>query len=195
MAYSFHNDIKAYLKQEIEILNSLNVDDIDNFINILIDTAENGGIIYICGNGGSASTASHFMNDFNKGVGSVNQHPFKFMCLSDNVATITAIANDISYHEIYRHQLKNRLTSNDIVIGISGSGNSQNVLNAINYANLCGNTTIGLVGYDGGAMKELCDYSIHIPIDNMQIVEDIHLVLDHLSMYIMNQFNERKKQQ
>ncbi len=191
MAYSFHDDIKNYLKIEKAILDSLNIDDIDNFINILIDTTEKGGIIYICGNGGSASTASHFMNDFNKGVGSINGYPFKFMCLSDNVATITAIANDDSYHEIYRHQLKHRLAPNDIVIGISGSGNSQNVLNAITYANACGNTTIGLVGYDGGALKALCDYYIHVPIENMQIVEDIHLILDHLVMYILN---ERKKQ-
>jgi D-sedoheptulose 7-phosphate isomerase len=193
MAYSFHDDIKNYLELEKTILDSLNIGDIDRFINILIDTTKKGGIIYICGNGGSASTASHFMNDFNKGVGTVDNHPFKFMCLSDNVATITAIANDISYDEIYSYQLKDRLGPDDIVIGISGSGNSDNVINALMYAKSCGNTTISLVGYTGGVLKQLSDYYIHIPIENMQIVEDIHLILDHLSMYILNQYNERTK--
>lgn len=192
MAYLFHNKITDYLKTEKEILDSLNIEDINTLINILVDTARKNGIIYICGNGGSASTASHFMNDFNKGVNDFQGNPFRFMCLSDNVATITAIANDISYDEIYRHQLLNRLTPNDIVIGISGSGNSKNIINVISYANECGNTTVSLTGYDGGALKSLASYNVHIPIKNMQIVEDIHLILDHLIMYILNEGKEKK---
>ena len=167
MAYLFHNNIKEYINQEKTILDSLNIEEINTFINLLLETTRKKGIIYICGNGGSASTASHFMNDFNKGVESFCGNSFRFMCLSDNVATITAIANDISYDEIYSHQLKNRLNENDIVIGISGSGNSTNIINAINYANLCGNTTISLTGYNGGVLKNISKYNIHIPIDNM----------------------------
>jgi D-sedoheptulose 7-phosphate isomerase len=185
--YLFHNDIKNYINKEKEILDKLNVEEINSFINILLETVRKNGVIYICGNGGSASTASHFMNDFNKGVESFHGNPFRFMCLSDNIATITAIANDISYDEIYSHQLKNRLNPNDIVIGISGSGNSSNIINAIKYANQCGNTTISLTGYDGGKLKHLTVCNVHIPVNNMQIVEDIHLILDHLIMYILSQ--------
>lgn len=186
MAYLFHNNIKDYILQEQRILDELNIEDINQFINILLETCRKNGIIYICGNGGSASTASHFMNDFNKGVESFGGIPFRFMCLSDNIATITAIANDISYDKIYSHQLQNRLKAEDIVIGISGSGNSLNVINAIEYARSCGNTTITLTGYDGGILKNISTYNIHVPIHNMQIVEDIHLILDHLTMYILN---------
>lgn len=185
MAFLFHESIKNYLYQEQQILNELNIESINQFINILLDANKQDGIIYICGNGGSASTASHFMNDFNKGVESFNGHSFRFMCLSDNVATITAIANDISYNDIYAHQLKNRLKSGDIVIGISGSGNSLNVINAIDYANSCGNITVSLTGYDGGILKNISTHNVHIPINNMQIVEDMHLILDHLIMYIL----------
>lgn len=190
MAYLFHNNIKEYINQEKTILDTLNIEEINTFINLLLEATRKKGIIYICGNGGSASTASHFMNDFNKGVESFCGNPFRFMCLSDNIATITAIANDISYDEIYSHQLKNRLNENDIVIGISGSGNSTNIINAIDYANLCGNTTISLTGYNGGVLKNISKYNIHIPIDNMQIVEDIHLVLDHMIMYILKNIKE-----
>lgn len=187
MEYLFHEEIKNYFNLEKNILNQLNLDDINNFINVIIETVQKGGIIYICGNGGSASTASHFVNDFNKGVNTFNNFPFKCICLSDNISTLTAIANDISYDEIYRYQIYNRLNPHDVVIGISGSGNSMNVVNAITYANFCGCTTIGLTGFDGGSLKQLCDYNIHVPIDNMQIVEDIHLVIDHLTMFILNQ--------
>lgn len=190
MAYLFHNNIQEYINQEKIILDTLNIEEINTFINLLLETTRKKGVIYICGNGGSASTASHFMNDFNKGVESFCGNPFRFMCLSDNVATITAIANDISYNEIYSHQLKNRLNENDIVIGISGSGNSTNIINAINYANSCGNTTISLTGYNGGVLKNISKYNVHIPIDNMQIVEDIHLVLDHMIMYILKNIKE-----
>lgn len=167
MAYLFHNMIKKYLEQEKDIIDSLDINSINNVMNVLLQTTQNHGIIYICGNGGSASTASHFMNDFNKGINNFKGDFFRFMCLSDNVATITAIANDISYDEIYRHQLIGRLGPNDIVIGISGSGNSANVINAIEYANECGNITISLTGYNGGILKNLSTHNIHVPIENM----------------------------
>lgn len=93
-----------------------------------------------------------------------------------------AIANDIGYEEVFRFQLKNKMTPGDILIGISGSGNSENVINAIKYANEIGGITIAITGYDGGIIKKISNYSIHVEINNMQIVEDIHMILDHMMM-------------
>ena len=91
------------------------------------------------------------------------------------------------YDEIFRYQLKNKLTKNDIVIGISGSGNSKNIINAIEYARECGAFTVGITGYDGGVIKKLCDLSIHFPINDMQVTEDLHLILNHMSMRILKE--------
>jgi D-sedoheptulose 7-phosphate isomerase len=188
--YLFNNHIKEYIKHETDTLNNLNIEEINTFMNILLETIRNDGKIYICGNGGSAATASHFANDFNKGVNDFAGNYFNFICLNDNVATLTAIANDISYEDIYYHQLINRLKPNDIVIGISGSGNSKNIVKALEYANTKGNTTVALIGYDGGKLKTLATHFVHIPICNMQIVEDLHMVLDHMIMFIFNQLKE-----
>ncbi|QNU68790.1 SIS domain-containing protein [Ruminiclostridium herbifermentans] len=170
------------LKLQVDMLD---VNEINTVILKLLEVYDRKGFVYVFGNGGSASTASHFVNDFNKGVSEKLVKRFKFCCLNDNVSSIMAIANDISYDEIFRFQLKNYLTKNDLVIGISGSGNSKNVVNAIEYANYVGAETIGLVGYDGGKLKELAKYCIHVPIRDMQKVEDIHMILEHLIMSII----------
>ena len=126
----------------------------------------------------------NLVTGYNKGL---KEYNFDFICLSDNVPAMMAIANDISYDEIFRYQLKNKLTENDIVIGISGSGNSKNVINAIEYARECGAFTVGITGYDGGVIKKLCDLSIHFPINDMQVTEDLHLILNHMSMRILKE--------
>ena len=181
MDYSIH--ITDYFNDLCKVLNTMDITPISNFINLMKDAAASGRKVYICGNGGSAST-SHFAGDYNKGL---KEYNFDFICLSDNVPTMMAIANDISYDEIFRYQLKNKLTENDIVIGISGSGNSKNVINAIEYARECGAFTVGITGYDGGVIKKLCDLSIHFPINDMQITEDLHLILNHMSMRILKE--------
>ena len=109
---------------------------------------------------------------------------FRFLCLNDNVPTVMAIANDIGYDEIFRFQLRGRLQPGDVVIGISGSGNSKNVLNAVEYAKECGNTVVGFTGFGGGKLRELADISLHVPVNSMQITEDVHMVFDHLMMSI-----------
>jgi len=152
---------------------------------MIVETYENDGNIYIFGNGGSASTASHYTNDFNKGISEFTDRKFRFTCLNDNVATIMAIANDIGYEEVFRFQLKGRVSTKDLVIGISGSGNSANVVNAITYAKECGVKTIGITGYDGGKTKQLVDLSLNVPIHNMQVTEDIHMIFDHLMMSVL----------
>ncbi len=178
-------EIKDYIDLEKKILNKLDVDLINQTINLLVKSLNEEGIIYIFGNGGSAATASHFQNDFNKGISEYTDKKFRFCCLNDNIATLMAIANDIGYEEVFRFQLLNKLRAKDIVIAISGSGNSKNVLNAVMYAKSQGCKVIGMTGYDGGRLREMSDLSIHVPINSMQITEDIHMIMDHLIMAVL----------
>lgn len=147
-------------------------------------TFEERHTIYIFGNGGSSATASHFQNDFNKGISEFIENKFRFQCLNDNVATVMAIANDIGFGEVFRFQLRNRLEQGDLVIAISGSGNSENVINAVEYAKQKGNKVIGLTGFTGGKLKELSDVSLHVDVMSMQVTEDVHMIFDHLIMSI-----------
>ena len=182
---SYTTGIKNYIDEEISILESLNLEEIDNVMHLLEAARNDGRRIYICGNGGSATTASHYVGDFNKGISYNQDIKYDIECLSDNVPMMMAIANDIGYEDVFVVPLKNKLRSGDIVIGISGSGNSENVVRAIEYANNHGGQTIGIVGYDGGKVKELAQHSIHVKINNMQIVEDVHMMLDHVMMYVL----------
>lgn len=184
---NYIDQIKSYIEKEIEVLQRLPLEDINTVINILEEARLDKKRVFICGNGGSASTASHFECDFNKGVSYEQKIKYDFECLSDNVPMMMAIANDISYDDIFVVPLRNKLRSGDIVIGISGSGNSENVVKALTYGNDIGARTIALVGYDGGRLRNIAKYCIHVKIDNMQIVEDIHLVLDHMMMYILSE--------
>lgn len=180
----FQNDIRDYIACEIDTLKKLDVKAINNALELLLETQRRHKKIYIFGNGGSSATASHFQNDFGKGISEYVEDKFRFQCLNDNVATLMAVANDIGFEEVFRFQLNGILEEGDIVIAISGSGNSGNVINAVEYAKKCGNKIIGLTGYDGGKLKELSDISLHVPVNSMQVTEDIHMVFDHLIMSI-----------
>lgn len=184
----FKKEIVTYLDHEIETLRALDANAINAALNLLLEAFEHGNTIYVFGNGGSSSTASHYQNDFNKGVSEYTNKKFNFLCLNDNVATIMAIANDIGFEEVFRFQLQGRLKPGDLVIAISGSGNSKNVLNAVEYARSSGNKVIGLTGFGGGKLRELSDVSLHVPINSMQITEDVHMVFDHLMMSIFYRF-------
>ena len=107
------------------------------------------------------------------------------VCLCDNFATVMAIANDISYDEVFRFQLRGNLKKDDLVIGISGSGNSANVINAVEYAKEVGAKVVGLSGYKGGKLKELADYHMHVPVEDMQVAEDIHMTFDHMMYRVL----------
>ena len=179
--------IEKYIELEKRILDSLVKEEINEVMNVLEDARISGKRIFICGNGGSASTASHLECDFNKGISYEQEIKYDIECLSDNVPMLMAIANDIGYDDIFVVPLKNKLKKGDLVIGISGSGNSENILRAINYANSLGVNTIAFTGYDGGKLKKIAKYNIHVKIDNMQIVEDIHLILNHMMMYILSE--------
>lgn len=181
---NYIKDIEQYIALEIEILKQLDAEQINAALNLLDETRQRKGRIYICGNGGSAATASHFQNDFNKGVSEYIDVPFRFHCLNDNMATIMAIANDIGYEEVFRFQLRNNLEENDVLIAISGSGNSPNIIHAAEYAKEHGCKIIGLTGFSGGKLKEMADISLHAPVNSMQVTEDIHMTLDHMMMSI-----------
>lgn len=178
-------DIKEYLSKLKVTIDLLSIEEIDAVMNVLTEAYETGKQVFIMGNGGSAATASHFVCDFNKGVSYGKNKRFKFICLNDNVATMMAYANDVAYESIFVEPLKNYFNKGDVVIGISGSGNSPNVIKAMEYANENGGITIGLSGYDGGKLKKISKYGIHVPIKDMQITEDLHMVLDHLMMKVL----------
>lgn len=178
------SEINTYLEHEIDTLKALDVNEINAALNLLLETFENGNTVFVFGNGGSSATASHFQNDFNKGVSEHTEKKFNFQCLNDNVATVMAVANDIGFEEVFRFQLVGHMRPGDVVLAISGSGNSKNVLNAVEYAKEQGAKVIGLTGFGGGKLKELSDVSLHVPVNSMQITEDIHMVFDHLMMSI-----------
>lgn len=179
-------DIQAYIEHEINTLRALDINAINDAIRLIFETYEKGNTIYIFGNGGSSATASHYQNDFNKGISEYTEKKFNFYCLNDNVATVMAIANDIGFEEVFRFQLRGRIKPGDLVMAISGSGNSKNVINAVEYAKEQGNQIIGLTGFDGGKLRKLSDISLHAPIQSMQVTEDIHMILDHLIMAVLS---------
>jgi len=181
----YKSEIENYISKEIEVLKALDISSINSVMTAIVDAYNTGSYIYIFGNGGSAATASHFYNDFNKGLSERLEKKFNFVCLNDNVPTVMAIANDSGYEHIFEHQLIGKLKQNDLVIGISGSGNSDNVLRAIEYSKTQGVKTIGITGYDGGRLAKMVDISFNVPVDDMQITEDAHMILDHLMMSVL----------
>lgn len=177
--------IREYIALEREVLQRLDVESVDAVLNLLADCLEQERNIYVFGNGGSSATASHFQNDFNKGISEHTEKKFRFVCLNDNIPTVMAVANDIGFEEIFRFQLRGKLKPSDVIFAISGSGNSKNVINAVEYAKEQGCMIIGVTGYNGGKLRELSDLSLHVPVNSMQITEDIHMVFDHLMMSVL----------
>ncbi len=184
----FKDKIKNYLDLETKIIASLNIEEINETMNALLDCYNRGGTVYTCGNGGSASTATHMVCDFGKGACYDLDKKFHFVCLNDNIPTIMAIANDDSYDNVFIYQLKDRLTKNDLLLAISGSGNSHNIVKAVDYAKEIGAKIIGVTGYSGGKLLKAADYHLHAPIDDMQITEDVHLIFNHMIMKIFWQY-------
>lgn len=184
--FDYSSEINNYLNTLERAISGLNIQQINQIAGVLISAYDNKNNIFTMGNGGSGTTASHLVCDFNIGVSLNLTRKFKVMCLNDNIPSMSAIANDISYDAIFVEQLKNFLLSGDVVIGISASGNSKNIIRAIEYANDHDATTIGFCGFDGGALKKKAKYYIHVPISDMKIVEDIHSIISHILMKVMN---------
>ena len=174
-----------YLNELKDVLATIPLDRFEEMLYAMIRTYNNGNLIFIMGNGGSGATASHLAGDINKGVSSGLAKRFRVICLNDNIPTILAYANDNSYDDIFVEQLKNFLNSGDLVIGISGSGNSANVIKAFQYANGGGAMSIAMTGFDGGKLAKIAKIPIVIPVSDMQKVEDIHLILSHMIMQVL----------
>jgi len=184
----FHSGIQSYFDLEKQIIDRLDIDSINHSMNVLMEARERGATIWTMGNGGSAATASHFVCDFGKGASeALGGKKFNFRCLSDNIPIMMAIANDISYDDVFLFQLQGVLKPEDLVIAISGSGNSKNVIKAVEYAKRVGAPVIGITGYSGGRLRELADYSMHVPIDDMQVTEDIHMMFDHMMLRVLGE--------
>jgi len=178
---------KSYIDYLTSVLNSISLSDIEKFIKVLLESRERASSVFFIGNGGSAATASHFANDI--AIGSkTDKKPFRAISLCDNQAVITAIANDDGYEEIFSQQLQVLLKKQDVVIAISASGNSPNLIRAIETAKKMSAITVGISAFDGGKMKEMVDVSLHVPTEKGEYgpAEDAHMVLDHLvSSYLM----------
>jgi len=172
--------IYRYIQEIKQTLDQLPWSAIQTTIAILHQARLNNRQVFIMGNGGSAATASHFACDLGKGTLMPGRPRFRVIALTDNMPLFSALANDFGYDRVFVEQLASLVQPGDVVIGISGSGNSPNILNAILFAHQVGATTIGLTGFDGGRLKGLVDVCILVPNHCMEQVEDLHLMLEHL---------------
>lgn len=176
------SQVTDYLNHTTQVMLRLPVDDIERLIELFDAARREGRRIFACGNGGSASLASHLACDLNKGCSQPGRRRFRIVALTDNLATITAYGNDLSYADIFAEQLQNQFEPGDVVLGISGSGNSENVVRALRWARERGGLTCGLIGFGGGRMKDLCDVHVIADSHDMQHCEDAHVVVMHLMM-------------
>lgn len=173
-------DARQYFEELQRVTKGLSHDPINRIADALVNAYEMGHMVYLFGNGGSASLASHLACDLGKGTAYCNGGKrFRVLALTDNLATLTAWANDSSYEDVFAEQLRNVVEPQDVAFAISGSGTSKNVLNALHVARAAGATTVGMSGFQGGAMKALCDLCVVVPSDNMQIIEDLHVATAH----------------
>lgn len=179
--------IQNYIAGLSSCLEELSQKEIVEIADIIFNAWEKGKCVFIMGNGGSATTASHFARDLQIGAAAAGKQRVKTISLTDNIALVTALANDIDYGSIFEEQLVGQLEKEDVVIGISASGNSPNVLKAIEYAGQNGAVTIGLIGFGGGKLKGLVHKSIILSSQDYGQVEDIHLVLGHMISYLVRE--------
>ena len=178
---------EKYLKDLWGQLELLKIDEMEGIFQAFWKTYEAGGQIFVAGNGGSAATATHLVNDLVKGAFREGKKPVKAFSLTDNVSTLTAVANDISYDDIFLHQLKVYFNTGDLVMGISASGNSPNIIKAIEYANANDGTTVGLCGFKGGRLSEIAQLCVDAPVEHYGISEDVHCIVSHMIAYYMTE--------
>ena len=179
--------ITQYANLLVEALRAQDWDGVDRLVSLLRGVRRAGKQVYLCGNGGSAANAVHWANDLIYPLAKTGAKPMRCIALPANVATLTCLANDLSYAEIFSYSLKATAAAGDAVIILSGSGNSPNVLRALEAAREMGVTSCALVGFDGGKAMGLADIPIHFPVQNMQIAEDLQMVVCHMVMRQLSQ--------
>lgn len=179
---------KSYFNYLSDVLNGIDPQEVATFVRTLLDARERGASIFFMGNGGSAATASHFANDLAIGTNSYRK-PFRALAITDNNAVVTAIANDFGYSDIFERQLRVLGRKGDVVVGISASGNSPNLLKAFEAAHELGIKTVALTAFDGGKMRVLANEGVYVPTGMKEYgpAEDAHMILDHLvGAYLIN---------
>ena len=178
MSYTEH-----YKSELLKALETIDLARVEQAIEWLREARAAGRQIFVCGNGGSAATASHFVTDLLKGASYNRPARFRILALTDSLPTLSAYANDLSYECVFVEQLKNFAQPGDLVMGISGSGNSPNVLRAVEYGNAIGCRTLALTGRDGGALGPMAQLHIPVPVQHMGRIEDAHMVICHMVGY------------
>lgn len=186
-------DFKSYKKLVTDTMDSVEQAEIDNFIELIVDAYKNDKFVFVIGNGGSSANASHLAQDLAKGTKVHPEHEIRLKALSltDNTPFLTAQANDEGYDTIFQQQLVTYAKSGDLVIAISGSGNSPNIIKAIDWANSNGMVTIGVTAYDGGKLYKIAQHKLHVPLNEMCTAESIHSIVFH---YAILELRERFKQ-
>lgn len=190
------NFFEEYKSRLLEAVKSINSAEMDQLVDILDDINSKNGRIYVIGNGGSAATSMHMVNDLDTGLRRRDLNAFDMVSLSDNISSVTALGNDVGFENIFYYQLKNKIRKNDLLVVISCSGNSNNLIKAVNYALENGVYVVGITGFDGGKLKEITNLSIHINSNKGEyaLVEDLHMILSHmLYSYYLNRKEESGK--
>lgn len=189
---------KDYIKKLKIGLDKMDLKAFDEILRVIYNAWKNGNQVFIFGNGGSASTASHMACDLGKGtlknVYNNQRKRMRVISLTDNVATMMAYSNDLEYGDVFKQQLMNLVNKGDVAIGITGSGNSPNVVSALEYAQESGAITIGLLGFGGGKVKEIVDHCIIFPENHYGRVEDAHMILSHMLTEFLADIMEKQEQ-
>jgi D-sedoheptulose 7-phosphate isomerase len=181
------NNIRRYLEEVQCTLAALPLEHINDVADVLLKANGEGSTVFTLGNGGSAATASHFACDLAKGTITPGHPRFRAVALTDNVPLMSAWSNDVTYEDVFVEQLRGLVRPGDVVVAFSGSGNSPNVLRAVELAHLAGGITIGFSGFAGGELSTLVDVSIVAPNDCMEQIEDVHVVLCHLLATVLRE--------
>jgi D-sedoheptulose 7-phosphate isomerase len=179
--------IRRYLDQVQHVLAELPMERVCEMVDVLLSANYVGSTVFVVGNGGSAATASHFAGDLAKGTITPGRPRFRVMALTDNVPLMTAWSNDFGYEDIFAEQLRSVIRRGDVLVAISGSGNSKNVLHAVDLASQVGGITVGLSGFAGGKLSTLVDVPVIVPCDCMEQIEDVHLTLCHLACSVLRE--------
>ena len=184
MADQFYGYAQKYFERLQQVLDGIDHSQIESFVDLLLQARQSGRNIFFVGNGGSAATSSHFANDLSIGTRQ-QEKSFKVISLVDNIATLSAIGNDYGYDQIFARQIKVYGQKGDLLVGISASGNSPNLLRAFESGRELGLVTVSITAFDGGKLKQIADHSVHVPTNAGEYgpAEDAHLILDHLITY------------
>ena len=180
-----------YKAEVMKAIETIDLEKVAEAIRIFLEARAEGRQIFVCGNGGSAATASHFVTDMVKGASFDRPARFRIMALTDSLSTITAYSNDVGYECVFVEQLKNFAQPGDVVMALSGSGNSANVVAAIEYGNSVGCRTIALSGRDRGRLGPLAHLNIHVAEPHMGRIEDAHMAICHMICYYFMEYEER----